>query len=58
MSALWMQCHVPPIRMKPLIENDAWLCIMPGLPMHLVQELYVGTVDAMPRLSHSHEAAH
>ena len=37
--------------------NNAWSCIMPGLPMHLVQELYVGTVDAMPRSSDSHEAA-
>ena len=57
MSALSMQCHIPPIVMKQLIENDAWSCIMPGLPIHLVQKLYVSTVDAMPRSLLSHEAA-
>ena len=25
-------------------QSGVWLCIMPGMPMHLVQELNVGTV--------------
>ena len=46
----FVRSSVHPIAQEIGGQSGMWLCIMPGLPMHLKQELNVGTIESRVKI--------